>query len=474
MVHGYHPYVEDAEIYLPGVEQLLNPRLFPVGREFFQSHASMTLFPNMVAGFLRVTHVPFESGLFVLHLASIVLFLFACWQLSGLLFPSSRARWGGVSLVAALLTLPVSGTALYIMDQYLNPRNLIAFAGILAVVSAIKKKYFQVVLWLIVAACVHPLMWVFPASFCALWFVLGKMQGHFGLAAAEKVVAVPTYVGLLLLPLVEPGYAQYHEAARLHANHYIQNWEWYEWLGAVGPLLLFWLFERIAVKQRWTVFARAARTFLIYGAIYLLMALLLDLPARFERLARIQPMRSLHLEYVFLFLCIGGLMGEFVLKGRAWLWLALFAPLCFGMFVAQRQLFPKSAHVEWPGMAPRNPWAQAFVWIRENTPVDAVFALDPNYMHIDGEDEIGFRCLAQRSRLADAIKDNGVVSMFPQLSQEWWEQVQAQTPWKEFGAEDFARLKQRFGASWVVSVRQDIPGTECRYKNDSVQVCQLP
>lgn len=287
MVHGYHPYVEDAEIYLPGVEQLLNPRLFPVGREFFQSHASMTLFPNLVAGFLRVTHVPFESGLFVLHAASIFLFLLACWQLSGLLFPSSRARWAGVCLVAALLTLPVSGTALYIMDQYLNPRNLIAFAGILAVVSAIKKKYFQVFLWLIVAACVHPLMWVFPASFCALWFVLGKMQGHFGLAAAEKVVAVPTYVGLLLLPLVEPGYAQYHEAARLHANHYIQNWEWYEWLGAVGPLLLFWLFERIAVKQRWTVFARAARTFLIYGAIYLLMALLLDLPARFERLARI-------------------------------------------------------------------------------------------------------------------------------------------------------------------------------------------
>src|SRR3974390_264464 len=61
-VHGYHPYSEDAEIYLPGVERLLNHSLFPVGQVFFQSHASMTLFPNIVALSIRVTHLPFEIG----------------------------------------------------------------------------------------------------------------------------------------------------------------------------------------------------------------------------------------------------------------------------------------------------------------------------------------------------------------------------------------------------------------------------
>jgi len=359
------------------------------------------------------------------------------------------------------------------MDQYVNPRNLVAFAGILAVVAVIKNRYFQVLLWLIVAASIHPLMWVFPASFCALWFVLGKLEARFGHVLREKALKIPTYVGLLLLALVDPGSAQYHEAARLHANHYIQNWEWYEWLGVVGPLLLFWLFEKIAVKRQWSTLARTSRAFLIYGVIYLLLALVLDLPARFERLARIQPMRSLHLEYAFLFLCMGGLLGEFVLKQRAWVWVALFAPLCFGMFVAQRQLFPKSAHVEWPGSTPRNPWARAFVWIRENTPVDAVFALDPNYMHIDGEDEIGFRCLAQRSRLADAIKDNGVVSMFPELSQEWWSQVQAQSPWKSFTAEDLARLKQRYGVGWVLRDAAATGAMDCFYRNIAIEVCRI-
>jgi hypothetical protein len=472
LVHGYHPYIEDAEIYLPGVEQLLDPRLFPVGKEFFRSHSHMTLFPNLVAGFLRISHIPFEMGLFLLHVTSIFLLLFACWQLNCLLFPNSRARWIGVCLIASLLTLPVSGTALYIMDQYLNPRNLGAFAGVLAVVSVIKGKYLQVFLWLIAAATVHPLMWVFPASFCAVWFVLGKLETKFGQVLAEKAAAIPACLGLIV-PFVQGGTAPYHEAAKLHANHYIQHWTWYEWLGVVAPIFLFWCFGKIARKQQWFTLARTTRAFSIYGVVYVSLALALDLPGRFERLARVQPMRSLHLEYLFLFLCIGGLLGEFVLKRRTWLVMPLFVPLCLGMFAAQRQLFPRSAHIEWPGSAPKNPWARAFVWVRENTPIDAVFVLNPEYMHVDGEDEIGFRCLAQRSRLADAIKDNGVVSMFPQLAEEWWRQVQSQSPWKNLRAEDFLQLRQTLGVGWVVIEHEPLPGMDCKYQNEVVKVCRL-
>jgi hypothetical protein len=58
-------------------------------------------------------------------------------------FPDQEARWAGVATVAALLTLPVAGTALYIMDQYINPRNLVAFAAIFAIAKVIDGKYFQ-------------------------------------------------------------------------------------------------------------------------------------------------------------------------------------------------------------------------------------------------------------------------------------------------------------------------------------------
>ena len=143
LVHGYHPWAEDAAIYLPGVEKILHPELFPFNAQFFESHAHLTFFPNLIAAFVRVSHLPLEVVLFVVQLISIFLFLLACWQLMCRCFPDENARWAGVTLIAALLTLPVAGTALYVMDQYVNPRNLVAFAAIFAIVKVIDEKYLQ-------------------------------------------------------------------------------------------------------------------------------------------------------------------------------------------------------------------------------------------------------------------------------------------------------------------------------------------
>lgn len=468
-MQGYHPFSEDAEIYLPGVEKILHPELFPTGQEFFLSHAHMTLFPNVVAFSLRVTRLPMEVGLFAWHLASIFLLLLACWELSGLFFPDARrARWGGVCVVAALLSIPVAGTALYIMDQYLNPRNLAAFAGIFMLVCTLEKKYVRALLWLAFAACMHPLMWTFPFSFCVLLVVMEKFEGRWRTTSATGLAA------LLRIPLSPASSAAYHEAAKRHGYHYIQHWAWYELTGIVAPLALFWLFGRIAKRRRWPAVARVSRAFVVYGLIYLVAALVVDLPARFEALARLQPLRSLHFLYIVMFVLMGGFLAEYVLKDRAWRWLLVFVPLSLGMFMGQRALFPASAHVAWPGVAPKNPWAQAFVWIRKNTPENAVFAIDPEYMDLAGEDEIGFRCLAQRSHLADGVKDNGVVSMFPALAEEWWAQVQAQTPWKSFRAEDFSRLKNTYGASWAVVQQPGVAGLDCLYQNSAVRVCRIP
>jgi hypothetical protein len=468
LVHGYHPFAEDAEIYLPGVEKILHPELFPFGREFFLSHAGLTFFPDLIAFSLRVTHLPLAAGLFAWHVASIFLLLLACWELSGLFFDSSRARWGGVCLIAALLTIPVAGTALYIVDQYLNPRNLAAFASVFAVARVLEKKYFRALLWLAFAALVHPLMAVFPISFCLLLLVMDGLDPRWKQAGTALALLMP-WIPLAPLPTTA-----YHEVAKRHANHYIQHWQWYELLGIVAPLVLFWWFSRIARQRRSRDMERVSRAFIVYDLIYLLLAIAIDLPARFETLARIQPLRSLHLLYIVLFLMIGGLLAEYVLKNYIWRWLLLFVPLSLGMFFAQLALFPASDHIEWPGETPKNPWGQAFLWIRQNTPVDAVFALDPEHMHISGEDEIGFRSMAERSRMADWVKDNGAVSMFPELADEWLAQIKAQTPWKSFQLADFERLKSQYGVSWVVLQQPGVAGLDCKYQNAAVRVCEIP
>ena len=476
LLHGYHPYAEDAEIYLPGIEHLLNPSLFPTGQEFFGSHAGMTLFPNLVAFTLRATHVDFELGLFLWHLVSIFLLLLASWKLSRLLFQSERAQCGSACLIAALLTIPVAGTALYITDQYLNPRNLAAFAAVFALTAILEKKYLRALAWIGFAAAVHPLMWVFPFSFGALWIVLERIEVLIERRTGRGVEGPGTLSSLVFLaiPLASPTSQAYHESARMHSYFYIQHWQWYEWLGLFGPLVLLGWLASIARAQHKPLLARACRVFVYYGLIYFVVALAVDLPAGFETLARIQPLRDLHLLYMFLFICLGGFLADSILQDRLWRWLVLFVPLGLGMFLAQRALFPASAHIEWPGCSPKNPWAQAFLWIRGNTPANAVFALDPDYMRLPGEDVIGFRCLAQRSRLADMLKDGGAVSMFPPLADEWWQQVEAQSPWKNFQPTDFARLRERYGVSWIVVEQPGVSGLDCPYTNSKVRACRAP
>jgi hypothetical protein len=463
LIHGYHPWAEDSELYVPGVEKTLHTELFPYNAQFFETHAGSTIFPNFVAASVRLSHLPLSVVLFVLHVVSIYLFLLACWQLISRCFPAPKARWTGVTLIAALLTLPVAGTALYILDQYLNPRNLAAFAAIFGIVKVIDKKYLQAGSFLILAAAIHPFMTVFAFSYCVLLLAAEYTDSHFAAIAC-------------LLPFglsLDPPSAAYHQAALTHGFHYITRWTWYEWLGMLAPILILWCFSRLARSKQLRNLDLLCRALVIYELIYLPPALVLSTVPRFEALARLQPMRSLWLLYVLMFLFLGGFLGEHFLKNKASRWLALFVPLCAGMFLAQRALFPASQHIEWPWAAPTNPWSQAFLWARDHSPADAIFALDPEVLKLPGEDEQGFRATAQRSRLADRTSDAGAVSMFPGLADEWLRQIQAQTGWKDFQLQDFRELHQELGVNWIILQSPGVPGLDCPYRNAAVLVCRL-
>jgi len=461
-VHGYHPWAEDAEIYLPGVEKIVHPGLFPSYPEFFQFHSHLTLFPNLIAASGWITSLPLEWVLFLWQLVSVFLLLLACWQLSGYCFVDDKARWAAMALIAALLTLPVAGTALYIMDQYLNPRNLTASLGVFAIARVLDRKYAWAGCFLGLAALLHPLMAWFSLSYCIALALTRK-----GLQFSTAVILFP--LGLSLTP---PSRG-YHQAALLHSFHYLTRWQWYEWVGAVAPLVILWWFSLLTRKSGNPTVDLVSRVLLLYGTFYFAAGLILSIPARFEGLARIQPMRSLHLLYILFLILGGGLVGEYMLKDRWWRWLILFTPICAGMVVSQRALFPGSPHIEWPGVSPKNQWVQAFVWVQRNTPEDAIFALDPYYLEISGEDHNGFRAVGQRSRLADVIKDSGAVSMFPQLADEWLMQTQDQKNWKSFQLNDFEFLRQKYGVNWVILQSPGTPGLQCPFHNQAVMVCQL-
>jgi hypothetical protein len=94
-------------------------------------------------------------------------------------------------------------------------------------------------------------------------------------------------------------------------------------------------------------------------------------------------------------------------------------------------------------------------------------------MELPGEDYHGFRALAERSVLADEIKDAGMAARVPSLAPRWLREVEAQHGWRSFQRSDFLRLKAEFGVDWVVLQTPGVSGLPCPYSNSQVMVCRV-
>lgn len=285
------------------------------------------------------------------------------------------------------------------------------------------------------------------------------------------------HIAVFFVPLgwvFEPPNPAWRQSLEMRKYLFLYRWEWYEWLGALAPLVLFWLLWRIARKRGETLLARFALAVFIYGVFHQAVAMILQGFPALIRLIPLQPMRFLHLTYFFLMLVGGCLLGKYLLKASVWRWAVFLLVINAGMFASQRMQFSSIEHLELPGRASANPWLQAFAWIRQNTPSDAFFALDPEYLAAPGEDYHSFRALAERSQLADKIKDGSVVTQVPELSEVWKQQLQAQKGWAHFQLADFERLKTEFGVNWVLVAYPQPSGLDCQWHNNSLAVCRIP
>jgi hypothetical protein len=465
IVHGYHLGIEDQDVYLAAIKKNLHPELYPVNAEFFTEQMKASAFIPVIAWSIRLTHVSIPAALFAWHALSIFLILLGCWQISSLCFEDERARWAGVMLVAVLLTIPIAGTALYVVDQYLHPRALATAALLFSFVACMRRKWIVMAVWLAIAGAMHPLMALFGAS---LLFFASVSR-----SSVRPIVEKATAAALILpLSFGSPSQA-WREAALSRTYYFPLHWAWYEWLGMVAPVLLMYWFSRIA-RKRGLAMLEHISTRLVYFALFqFAVGAVMTMPPQTLQLAAFQPMRWLHLFYIFFLLFAGALIGQSLLRGARWRWLILFLPVSVGMFAAQRDLFPASGQIDLPSASFRNPWAQAFVWIRDNTPVDAVFAIDPNYMELPGEDAYGFRGLAERSLLAENQKDPGAATVFPALAPLWQRQVHAQLGIEHFSREQFEHLRNAYGATWAVLPGSINPPLNCPYRNEAVQVCSI-
>jgi len=472
---GYHPGAEDDGVYLTAVKADLNPHLFPHDADFFRLQMRTSVFDNWMADFVVGTKISVEWAELLWQLFSILLIVWASWSIVCQLFRGRAARLGGIAMLSAMFTLPVAGTALYIADQYLHPRAPAAALILFAASRILAKKGWQAVPLVGLAFVIHPLMGAMGISFCCVLAMFEPLrlrfqflEGSFIPEEAASALTIP--FGWIFDPPSKP----WLEALRSRHWFRLYEWTWYEWLGVLGPMVIFWWVARIACRSGERNLSRLAMAILVYSGFQLTISMVILGPESLIGMSTLEPMRYLHLVYVFLALTLGAYVGRYVLKGNVWRWAVFLLLANGGMFLAQRDLFAGSPHLELPGIRSSNPWLNAFDWIRRNTPEDAYFALDPNYMAASGEDYHSFRALAERSMLSDNIKDTSVVTKVPELGSVWREQQLAMDGWTRFQLADFERLKAQFGVGWVVVSYPPPAGLGCKWHNGEISVCAIP
>jgi len=473
---GYHPYAEDGGIYSSALSLRLHPNLFPAYRGFVIAHTGKSAFLPLVAGLVRITHLSQAWMAFLLYVFSTVLTAFASCQLAGEFFRKRRTRLYAVCLFMFSQGLPVAGTSLYLADPYLTARSFSTPLFLFALALLLQRRYLLVAAYLLFAFALHPLMTTWAVVFALfVWIVQRSRKPLRGCVMAGLVLAVLLAVLQVVLP---PETSAVQAAAVSRGYWFLSNWQWYEWIGIAGPLAILVTFERVfANTQRYSPQAVTAIRAAIAASITVSLTSLLLIHTSNSNflLARIQPLRLLHITTMFFMLLLGGWIVEtFWQRSRGVLPVSLIVVAAVMLLYMQTDLYGNSRWLELPGVASNNGYVQAFEWIRGNTPEDAVIAADAFYTTARGEDAQMLRAIALRSSAPDAAKDGGIASVVPVLAPAWFYASQMQHDLNTLSDAERAQRMRAVGATWIVLPASATTAFPCPYSNAVARVCRLP
>lgn len=471
LVHGYHLGVEDGEIYVPAIRKLLHPNLYPYATEFFLSHERLSMFAPLVSWSARLAHLPTDWAAFLWYLITLFATFAACWMLAVVCFRSTRARWCAVLVFASVMTMPATNTGLLLIDPYITARSFSTPLTLFALAALLKRRYGLAAWLTLVTAAIHPQMAAYLVFLGAVLWLFERRQpaGRTQIALPAMLLSWPA--DLQLGPAPEP----YREALYARDFFFLSTWTWYHWLGLLAPLAFLAWFWRGRLRGTTPEFASLSRALIPFGLLSILAGAMVGYSHEFDMYVRLQPLRCFHLITLIFILLLGGVIGEFFAKDRIWVIPALCLTLAAGMFVVARDTYPNSVQIEFPGRTTSsNDWVNVLLWIRHNTPPDAVFAVDSRYFLVPGVDVHGFRAVSGRAALADYYKDGGAVAIFPALAPEWKRMTDATSGLNHFSEEDFVRLAHVYPVDWTLIHGPAPEGMDCPYQQRGYSVCRIP
>ena len=482
LLGGYHPYMEDGGLYLAGVRWELEPGLYAGCRGFVTAHLHYSAFAPLLAMATRSSGWRLETVVLLAYLLCTWGTVWGGWLLAGQIFRERREQIGATVMLAAGLQIPVAGTSLVLADPYLTARSASTAGcvlGLAAVLRGLRQRDgASGRRWMVCAgvafalsAAMHPLMAGYGAVCAALVLGAGVVPRQWQLRITGGVTAS----ALLLCGVMVWRAPEESTAARLaglsRSYWFPTQWAWYELVGLVAPVLLLCALARGMRRDEGRVLVRGT---VAAGLVAGLVAIVFARPGMASfAVARMQPLRLFQTVFLVLFVILGGMLGRWLGRGRWW-----FAMLALGAvpLLCERAIAPDLPRLEIAGMgrtSGESGWVEAFEWARANTPRDAMFALDANYIEMVDEDAESFRAIAERSSLPDAAKDGGEAAITPRLADAWQRGVWAQ---RGLSVENDQTRRSRLlplGVSWLVLQRSAVTALPCPFRNRTVMVCRL-
>ena len=498
-IEGYHPYAEDGGLYAAGVQRLLDPALFPHWSAFVLAPMRISTFAPALAWLVRLTHLSLPVVLLLVQISTVFTTLLTAYCIAAECWQSRRARMGAVVVLACWLGLPVAGTSLQIIDPYVTARSFstpCALLGLLAMLrlTADEPRRSRS-LWLVLCAAslafgsaMHPLMAGYGVAAACILACLRSPTRIVQSAGTMSCSVAAFLVAPALQHLAPPESHAYLAAALTRTYWFPREWSWYELAGLAAPLVLLALYASLRSSSPLHAYdgrsptpsaakALAAMAVVLGGTAILVAALYARPDAPTHLVARLQPLRVFQIVYMVMLLILGALLGEHVLGRGVVRWIAAVLLLGGPVFLAERMAFPSSDHVEIFDLSEANLWVQSFDWVRSHTPKDALFALEPDYIHAPGEDGQCFRAIAQRSVLPDYSKDGGEASIAPQLADLWQAGLRAQQGLSphihlDKTSQNTSGLRA-LGVSWVILRASASTNFPCPYSNHAAKVCRI-
>ncbi|MCX6816709.1 MAG: hypothetical protein NTZ93_02510 [Candidatus Beckwithbacteria bacterium] len=479
LLTGYYFSVLDHDHYLPYLNKLLNPSLYPNDYYFSQPHASYSLFNYVPVLLSKISGLNLAWTHLLLYLLSLWLLYLSVFYLAKTIYRQSMIGF----LAVFLFILPKWAAQIGYMTHhfYFVSRDLSLALSLLALSFILRRKFISGLLLILLGAFTNPSIPI-PVGLLWLWLML-KKQKKFPLFAFINLGQNQAWL----------------ETLRARGTYSFPHlWRWSGW-GNFGLFLSLlgtsWL---VLNDKLFSKYAYVMKLFLKICAGLFLFHFIISAVIPVADLIQLQLLRSINFIFIISLIAFSAACCRLVTTGpffvklltllaisgvyfwgdhlTVWHFAAIWS-LPFLLIVKPQllRLKPKKFsylplfiilvltghllvmlflikpkvnlpdYLYYPNplvsLAHYDTWQDVQKWAKVNTPVTAVFLIPP--------DISGFRNFSERSIVGD-FKDGGAVFYSWEYSKLWQDKMEALKSSTQFRESDFIKIQQQYPFQYLI------------------------